>query len=206
MRKYFLIILIVVMIMTLTACSGNKDTPKLLNKEGIAPYELTARESYLLQSFGMENNSQIIAFNAPKEAITMEVNVYSSKDNADWESIGGGAISLGNERVPAEQLTGTFTMLLKENYTIDFHINCSGRASYKTNKIDIDSEYMASTKGFLTEFQDIEINKEIPIAIMVYDSGTIMRSYSLQDYFEPSKFHGMDLVQVVTLKFTDKEL
>lgn len=34
-----------------------------------------------------------------------------------------------------------------------------------------------------------------------FKSGTIMRSYSLQDYFEPSKFEGMDLVQVVTLTF-----
>jgi len=51
------------------------------------------------------------------------------------------------------------------------------------------------------QFQGIEMDKEIPVAIMVYDSGTIMRSYSLQDYFEPSKFEGMDLVQVVTLTF-----
>jgi hypothetical protein len=60
---------------------------------------------------------------------------------------------------------------------------------------------MMSMKGFLQEFQRIEMDKEIPVAFMVYDSGTIMRSYSLQDYFEPSKFEGMDLVQVVTLTF-----
>ncbi len=60
---------------------------------------------------------------------------------------------------------------------------------------------MMSMKGFLQEFPRIEIDKEIPIAFMVYDSGTIMRSYSLQDYFEPSIFEGMDLVQVVTLIF-----
>lgn len=90
----------------------------------------------------------------------------------------------------------TLTACSDSKHTIDFHINCSGRASYKTNEIDVDSEYMASTKVFLTEFQDIEINKEIPVAIMVYDSGTSMRSYSLQDYFEPLEFNGMDLVQV----------
>lgn len=39
---------------------------------------------------------------------------------------------------------------------------------------------------------------------MAYDDGSSMRSYTLQDYFYPSKFDGMDLVQVVTLTFTDK--
>src|SRR5690606_31936681 len=97
-------------------------------------------------------------------------------------------------------------MQLKENYAIDFNINASGRASYKTDEIVLDTETMASTKGFLQKFQKIELNKEMPVAIMVYDSGTSMRSYSLQDYFDPSKFEGMDLVQVVTLTFTDKEL
>ena len=206
MRKYFFIVLIVIIIVSFPACSGDKDAPKLLSKEGIAPYELTDKESYLLQSFGIENDSQIIAFNAPKEAISMEVNVYRLKDYADWESIGGGAISIGEERIPAEKLTGVFTMLLKENYSIEFNVNCCGRASFKTSQTDIDRKYMAFAKAFLIEFQKIEINKETPVAIMVYDSGTSMRSYSLQDYFEPSKFHGMDLVQAVTLTFTDKEL
>lgn len=50
------------------------------------------------------------------------------------------------------------------------------------------------------------MNKEIPVALMVYDSGTSMSGYSLQDYFDPSVFDGMDFVQVVTLTFTDKEL
>ena len=76
----------------------------------------------------------------------------------------------------------------------------------KQNEIILDAETMASTKGFLQEFQKIEINKEIPVALMVYDSGTSMRSYSLKDYFDPSKFDGMDLVQVVTLTFADENL
>lgn len=65
---------------------------------------------------------------------------------------------------------------------------------------------MVSTKEFLQEFQKIEMDKEIPVALMVYDSGTIISSYLLQDYFEVSKFEGMDLVQVVTLTFTGEEL
>lgn len=202
----FLPILIFTIAMVLVACSNKTDAPKFLTKEGIKPYELSESEKYILQSFGMEDNSQIISFHAPKEAITLNVNVYRLESGQNWSNIGGGAISIGTDREHSEQLTGTFTMQLKENYAIDFNINANGRASYKTNEIILDSKTMVSTKGFLQEFQKIEINKEIPVAFMVYDSGTKMRSYSLQDYFDPSRFDGMDLVQVVTLTFIDKEL
>ena len=205
-RKILFPLILIIIAMVIVACSNTTDSPKLLTKEGITPYDLSESEKYILQSFGMEGNSQIISFHAPKEAITLNVNVYRLEVDKSWKSIGGGAVSIGTDREPIDQLTGTFTMQLKENYEIDFNINTSGRASFKTNEIILDAETMASTKGFLQEFQKIEINKEIPVALMVYDSGTSMRSYSLQDYFDPSKFEGMDLVQVVTLTFTDKEL
>lgn len=204
MKRLASVVLLFVITVILGGCSKT-DVPKLLDKEGIAPYELSESQKYVLQSFGMDGNSQIVSFNAPKEAITLNVNIYCLDNNKKWGNIGRGAISIGIDREPTKQLTGTFTMQLKENYAIDFSFNSSGRASYKTDEISLDSEVIASAKGFLKEFQEIEINKEIPVAIMVYDNGTSMRSYSLQDYFEPSKFDGMDLVQVVTLTFSDKE-
>ena len=204
-KRLFSIMLIFAIVMALTACSILTDSPKLLTKEGIKPYELSESEKYILQSFGMEHNAQIISFHAPKEAITMNVNVYKLESNENWSNIGGGAISIGKERVPSEQLIGTFTIQLKDNYAIDFNVNTNGRASFRTDEIILDTEIMASTKSFLREFQEIELNKEIPVALMIYDNGTTMRSYSLQDYFEPSKVDGMDLVQVVTITFTDKE-
>ena len=194
---------VLLIVVVLVACSKNNgDFHELLAKEGIQPYNLSESEKDLLRSFGIEEeNSQIIYFNAPKEAIAMDINVYKLGDDKKWEMIGGGGISIGKERVPIEQLVGTLAMQLRENNVIYFNINCGGRASFKTDEIILDTETMMSMKGFLQEFPRIEIDKEIPIAFMVYDSGTIMRSYSLQDYFEPSIFEGMDLVQVVTLIF-----
>lgn len=204
MKRFISAGLLLIMVMSLTACSSKSDLPKTLSKEGIAPYELSDSEKYILQSFGMEDGSQIISFNAPKEAISLNVNVYRLEDGEKWSSIGNGGISLGTERQPMDRLAGTFTMQSQENHVIAYNINANGRASYKTEEILLDSEETASLKAFLQEFQSIEINKEIPVALMVYDSGTSMRSFTLQDYFEPSKFEGMDLVQVVTLEFSDK--
>lgn len=114
----------------LTACSGRSDAPKLLDREGIAPYELSESETYILQSFNMDGTSQIVSFHAPKEALTLQVNAYRLEENERWVNIDGSGVSVS--------------------------------------------------------------------------IGTSMRSYSLDDYDEPSKFAGMDLVQFVTLEFSDK--
>ncbi len=203
MKRMISAMLVFVFMVLLTACSSRVDLPKAVSKEGISPYELSENEKYILQSFNMEDTSQIITFNAPKEAITLNVSVYRLEDGGKWGSIGGGGISIGADRKPIDKLTGTFTMQLKDNYSIDFVINASGKASYKTDEILLDSEIMVSTKEFLQEFKEITINSETPVALLVYDSGSSMKSYSLQDYFEPSTFEGVDLVQVVTLEFSD---
>ncbi|MEL7623004.1 MAG: hypothetical protein AAGU12_05390 [Clostridiales bacterium] len=117
----------------------------------------------------MAGNSQIISFNAPKEATALNVNVYRLEDGEKWVSTGGGAISIDPDETPSDRLAGTFAMQLKENYVIEFNINSNGLASYKTDEILLDSEVIASVKGFLQEFQGIEINREIPVALMIHD-------------------------------------
>lgn len=203
MKKIRLVMLLLGMTVALTACSSKTDLPKTLDKEGIAPYVLSEGEKYVLESFNLSGTSQIISFNAPSEATALNVNVYRLEEET-WSRIGSGGISIGTDAEPADKLMGTFTMQLRENYTIDFTINAGGLASYKTDGILLDNEIMASIKAFLLEFQDIEINTEIPVALMVYDSGTSLKSCSPQDYFDPSKFEGMDLVQAVTLEFSDQ--
>ena len=206
MKKRLSLIIVLATLISLFGCSNKIDVPNLLSREGVAPYELSENEEYVLQSFGMEDNSHIISFHAPKEALTLKVNIHSLDSDGNWSNINAGGISIGVEREPVDQLIGTFTIQLKENYEIDFNINNSGRASYKTEEIILDTEMMSSSIGFLEEFEEIEINKELPVALMVYSSGTSIRTHTLQDHFKPEKFEGMDFVQVVTLTFSDQEL
>ena len=205
-EEVFSLFLVFIMLMTLSACSEKYESVEFLDKVGIAPYDLSEEGEYLLQAFGMENTSQIIAFKAPKEAITMNVNVYCLDNSEQWNPVGESAISIGEDREPVEQLEGTFAMQLQKNYGIDFHINCAGRMSSQSEEIVLDNEGLASVKVFLQEFEEVELNTEVPVALMVYDSGTSMKSYSLQDYFNPSEFAEMDIVQAVTLEFSDKGL
>lgn len=203
MRKVIAIFLNIVTILLFSSCTGNTDAPKMLSKEGIAPYDLSEGEMYLLQSLGLDLNTNIVSFKAPEAAKSLKVNVYLLNDKGTWDVTGGGQVSLGQDAGPDARLEGTFAMMLKDNFAISFSINTKGRALYKTDKLDVNYEIVASSKVFLSDFQEIEINKEIPVAIMIYDSGNSMKSYSIDDFFSPSKFEDMDLVQAVTLIFTD---
>ena len=205
MKKVYVLV-IGAMILALIGCSNTVNSSYSFSKEGIEPYKLSENEKYILQSFGMEDTSQIITFHAPKDAHSLHINVYRLKDDKKWDSIGGGAISISEDMNTTEQLTGIFTMQMKDNYAIDFHINSNGLYSFHTDDIMLDKEIVASQKTFLQDFENITLNNEVPVALMAYSSGTTMKSYSLQDYFEPLKFSRMDLVQVVTMTFSDEEM
>ena len=200
-KRFYLIITVLIISAALVACSNNGKPINASAKEGIQPYNLSENERYLLQSFGMEGNSQIISFNAPKEVISLEVKVYKLGDSKKWDIIGTGGISIGKEREPIDKLFGTFTMQLRKGYVIEYNINTIGRASFITDEIILDKEEIVVMKGFLQEYQYIEIDKEIPVAIMVYSSRKTLKNYSLEDYSDPTKFGEKDLVKVVTLTF-----
>ena len=200
------ILLLLSLALLLCGCSREETQSGIPKEEGVAPYELSQDQQELLGAFGMEDSARLFAFLAPEEAITIEVTACRLTDAGAWEVTGSGAMSIGTDRQPVSRLSGTIAMEQRDNYSIDFNINCAGRGSFSSEEIELEQEPLGSTGCFLTEFQPIELNKEIPLAIVVDDSGTSMRSYTPQDYYEVSLFEGMDLVQAVTVRFTDREI
>lgn len=153
-----------------------------LSKTGIAPYECSDSES-----------------------VSMTVTVSRLEEDGTWKEIGGGTISSGDDLSGREPLSGALTMKLEEDRRIDFHIRTSSLFSFRTDPVLPEPETLGSMTAFLQEFTEIEENKEIPAAILTYDSGSTMRSCSLQDYFDPSVFEGTDLVLAVTVRFSDTD-
>lgn len=204
MKKIRMSMLAVCMAATLTGCV--QTDVHTLSKGQVAPYELSERETQLLAAFGMDQNSQIVSFCAPETAVTVTARVYKLKEDQTWETIGDGFMSIGKEKEPVEQISGSFTMQIQDDRSIDFHINMAGQGAFSTKDIGENEEYITEGKAFLKEAQKIELGKEIPVAVLVYDNGNSMRSYTTEDYFEPEKFKDMDLVQAVTLEFSDQEI
>lgn len=202
MRNFTILLLVIALVLPLSSCTITTEKDSSLTKEGIAPYKMTESDEKLLQALNLTNDVSIIEFTAPKEAITVEVNIYILEAGDEWENMGGGMISLGTDASPTARLEGSLALLLRGDYGIDMNINTKGIATYQIKPLDIDFPIMASSKGFLREFQKIELDQEIPIAILVYSSKTSMTPYTLESYFTPSDFEGIDLVQAITVTFS----
>lgn len=202
MKKIWSGIVVFGLLASFSACAGKGMS--MNTKERVAPYVLSEREQHLLEAFGMADSSQIISFCAPKETVTVKAHIYQMKNNTSWEEIGNGDLYLREKKEQEEPLSGTFAMEIREDRSMDFHINFAGQISFSVKDTDQGEEYLSSAIGFLEEAQKIELNQEIPAAIMVYDNGTVMETCTVQDYFTPEKFKNKDLVQAVTLEFSDK--
>ena len=203
MKKVWKCLLVACLLFSLTGCSKASTNSHVAAQGEIAPYLLTESGQRVLDAFGMRDTAQIISFQAPEDACSMQVHVYRLGQDGTWESIGGGGLSMDTEEALDTPLAGTFAMQLGENYGIDIFIQCAGFYTFQTDAITLEQKMISSTKGFFQDAQEIVLDTEIPVAFMVYDSGTKMPSYTLQDYFEPARFEGMDLVQMVTLEFSD---
>lgn len=96
---------------------------------------------------------------------------------------------------------GTLAISVEENGKIEVHLSSQGMLEFHTDALDEIDKMTVWSRGFLDKFCSAEQNKEIPVAIMVYDDGAEMKSYEPEDYFDTSAFDGMDAVQAVTVEF-----
>ncbi|MCH4886270.1 hypothetical protein EZV73_01755 [Acidaminobacter sp. JC074] len=187
------------------ACQASFDTNEEV-KEGLFPHEYDDSELELLKNLGLERNTLIVDFEAPIEAITLNINIYTLANDLSWHVIGASGISLGEDRDVMDYLSGNISLLLKEDYAIDCHINSGGRVKFQTEKILLEDEINASGVLFLENKKKIELEKEIPIALMVYNSDSSLHRMTLDYYYEPESLSHYELVQVVTMTFTKEKL
>ena len=117
----------------------------------------------------------------------------------------GGGLSIETERDTDTRLEGTFAMTLNDDRSINFVISSHGRFSSHVDLDELDFDMTISAHAFLTDFHPIELNQEIPVAIIVSDDGTTMRSFAVDSYFDPDVFQDMKSVQAVTLTFTTND-
>ena len=202
MKRAAALALAAVLPLGLCACGSEaaSQTATALNGAGIAPCSLSQGEKDVLEAFGMFGRSKLIAFCGPEGASGLTVHVYRLGMDGTWEETGGGSIGLGQGGVSQGQsgeagaagnvsegaLEGTFALELGKDYTVSFRINSQGTASYETEPIFLEKEIVGSAVGFLEEFREMELDEEAPVAVMAYDSGTRMRSFSTEDYLKGS--------------------
>lgn len=98
-------------------------------------------------------------------------------------------------------------MQVSKNYSFVFYTDCDALVQSYTGEILQEEDIVAFTRTFLSRREKIVLNREIPVALLVYDQEGSMSGHALKDYFAPeTEFEGMSLVQAVTLTFSDQPL
>ena len=84
MKKIIAMILVLAITFSLFGCgqTPNNNDPVEINDQ-IGPYRLTEREEFLLDAYGLISSSQIVVYNAPEEATSLNLNVKTF-ENKEW--------------------------------------------------------------------------------------------------------------------------
>lgn len=209
MKKIFKALLNAVVLsavlLSLTACNDSSADAAASGKNGAAPYELTEDEQALLSALGITDvNSLILTFRAPAGTEELIVRLYTLGEDRNWKEADSGKIFL-DEQEMTKETEGLFTMQVRKDYSLEFCFKLDGSSmTYETDP-PAGREPMACTRTFLPEFQEMEPNTEVPVAILSYTTGNTAYSCRLQDYYDTSNLSQMDLIQAVTLEFASEE-
>lgn len=205
MRK-IIAVMLCVCVLAFAGCSNTEDTTdkdtaaqgaKYLEKEGIAPYDLSEGEEYILDVMNIKKDALLVSYNATENSKMLMVRVYNLNDG-QWDETGNLTFVIADDNKH-----GTISIMEKDNYVLEL----STISAYtESEKIDDENEYVQSQKTVINDFQNIELNKEIPVAIYINDSDTAGVPIELSEFSDPSNFEGIDLVRAVTFEFMDETL
>lgn len=205
MRK-IIAVMLCVCVLAFAGCSNTEDTTdkdtaaqgaKYLEKEGIAPYDLSEGEEYILNVMNIKKDALLVSYNAAENSKMLMVRVYNLNDG-QWDETGNLTFVIADDNKQ-----GTISIMEKDNYVLELS---TISASAKSEKIDDENQYVQSQKTVINDFQNIELNKEIPVAIYINDSDTAGVPIELSEFSDPSNFEGIDLVRAVTFEFMDETL
>lgn len=201
---WMLLLLILTLALALGACS---DQAPAAQENTIAPYDLTQQERDLLSAFGLtDDNALALSFQAPAEAKALFIQVSRLEDGV-WENVADSVSGFGMDG-PQEDLPDSFAGLLclEENVdrSLSVHVQSTfGGFANTPQGAAPDLEWTMRSTAFLQETQTIQLDQPIPIALLAYGTGTSMSSLDLQSYFTPEDLAGLDLVQAVTVTFSE---
>ena len=180
--KKIIAVMLCVCVLAFAGCSNTEKTTdndtaaqgaKYLEKEGIAPYDLSDGEEYILNVMNIKKDALLVSYNATENSKMLMVRVYNL-NVGQWDETGNLAFVIADDNKQ-----GTITIMEK---------------------------YVQSQKVVNNDFQNIELNKEIPVAIYINDSDTAGVPIELSEFSDPANFEGIDMVRTVTFEFMDETL
>ena len=197
MKKLFALVLAAFAALALAACGG-EEVPAMY----VEPAELTAEEEAVAGLLGLDTEQPIYDVVLDEDVQSMSVRVYEL-ENGEWhERVGGwtqytepsGRIALGFDSIPegiriAVQQSGGNT----------------GATTYTPEAAE-SLDGLARGTSLLSQRAELAYGREQPLAIQVFTSGSEMRTFQPESFFEPELYEGYEHVCAVTVAFSDRSV
>lgn len=214
MKKTLVIILTIILLIVSSSCTKDSNVEKIEDEIGIKPYTLSQENIELLKVLNLEESSNILSFKVPKSVKYIKARIYILEENGIWKKVDELSKEIKNEHLNKDNIEGAFSMIINDVDTKEMTIQIGSsihsiirdEEDYRIDNSISEEGFVLDTiqiNRFLEDFQRIELNDEIPVAIMVENTGSDIISYSMKSFFDTANFEEIDYVQAVTLTFAD---
>ena len=167
-----------------------------LNKGKIKEYALSDKEASLLEFVGLKRQIYALEYSPSKNAGELLVKYYHLEGNR-WVEDDCDYIKSDDSEIEA----GRIGFFIKENFTIE----CSFGNDFvvRTYINEMHLKKMPNGIDFVDGSQEIELNQEMPIAMMSYGSGG--NSVDLDFFYHPEVKEEMERIEAITISFRELE-
>lgn len=200
-------LLLALALVPLAACGQDTTTaspdlqPRTPKEVGVAPYDLTAGEEYVLRLTG---DAQLFSFRAPEGAVFLRTNILRLEDDGTWTSVGGGGCSLGTTE--PDVMAGALSLECQPDGSIDLAVGLGSTVATSSSEPQGAENLGGCSIAFLREHTAVRLDEELPIAIWAYTSGNTLPTVAPAQYFDPAELTDLDLVLAVTIVFSGQAL
>lgn len=205
MKKH-LIPCCLMVLLSLSSCTSSSTEASLFpTEDGISPVTLSERETQIINLLD-KGNSAFLSIKAPKEAQRLQILLRTLKEDGTWDiTQTNNDMFWGEDSSEVQPLEGVFSLSRNDDYSIAMRCeNTNGVTNFLSDipapQLSFDPK--SGSSSFLWYVQPIELDKEIPIAILALNQNNRITPPSLRDYYDTSKLADYDFVQVVTFTFT----
>ena len=200
MKKIFCILIAIMVLSSLTACSLTSTANTTNDKMYIQKAELTEEEQSLLEFVGPEKTPYILDFMADDTIQSLQINTYELQNN-EWQLIaGGGGCKLNDSK---GRIALTFDNI---GLGLRTAVENKGSNSYKAEQ-HFDFEGLSTTTSYLTDKTTIVYEKEIPLVIQIHTAKNGVSALSpAYGFYEPQTYADLayEKIYAITCLFSQK--
>lgn len=186
----------------ITSETSEKTEPEIergtLKSFGIVPDDYVSLSAKMFDILGLDTKEDIYVYNVPQEAKVIYIEAYSF-DGSGWKNVWDSGAGI----TAPSHMSGEISIEIKRDYSLKI----SGdyfRATTKPLTLSENIDDVTVLK--LDDFWELELDKEVPVYMILADEDKKEFSYNLEDYPSTENLDGVDIAQILTIEFSSEPL